>query len=374
MGRPTFTETDRKNLLLGLGGFEASKSDGLLLFSEAEVLPIERTVLPVPGLTAVLLEEMVGAKTRHRPEEKVHWAIPFAYKGIDCSLSLEKFGVRLRIADGAQFPAKEVMYRLQKATRRAERSVFSKYVASQTQAGNVTVENKSGLFSSMYAFFRDKATATLDAEPQTGKAAFNLAGIMNANFERKAEGLYYGLSMLDAYFSWLEHVLVLLLPFSGYDRTVDDLVAFIGARWGEKYKRVVGLDAQEAHTHYDRLTERNTYAHGGFEKKGASLRVHLDGFSPIPASMTRTVESPFFRMFPLEAADLKEVVNVLDQFDGFLQRRFPSGMEYVGSGLPVVFDEDGLNLLLEHADDPEAFRSWLEGFTQYVDMMENGDL
>lgn len=79
------------------------------------------------------------------------------------------------------------------------------------------------------------------------------------------------MAMIDAYFSRLEHFLVLALPFVGYKRDSDDLSQFIGSLWSDKFRRIFEIKNKEVQQHYDVLVGikekyRNTFAHGGFEK------------------------------------------------------------------------------------------------------------
>jgi len=59
---------------------------------------------------------------------------------------------------------------------------------------------------------------------------------------------------VNAFFSLLEHRLVLVLPFIDFDPADGALTAFIGARWGDKFRRVFDVASDStAHAIYDRL-------------------------------------------------------------------------------------------------------------------------
>ncbi|MDP2316562.1 MAG: hypothetical protein Q8P41_26955 [Pseudomonadota bacterium] len=315
----------------------------------------------MPTLLALLLEHVVGARFEHQPMEKVHWSCEFTFRGFACAVALEKFGLRLYVDQAAEgVDAGTILKKLNKSIAAAERYAFEPFVRSQTQAGNVVVQNLEGRLRAGYDHFRTRASAEKEGT------------------ELSWDGFHDGLAMLDAYFSWLEHVFVLLLPFAGYDRTTDDLVNFISAKWGDKYRRILGLNGDAERARYEAIHDikerlRNTFAHGGFEKGGASLYVQVDHHWPIPARMTGVVDSPLFRIVALDRAEFEEVCKLLDSFDAYLSERFPTGMLYARSGIDLPFSADYLKRLLEHAGDLSAFGDWLDGMAQYADAMQNGD-
>jgi hypothetical protein len=67
------------------------------------------------------------------------------------------------------------------------------------------------------------------------------------------------------------------------------LATFIGDRWSEKIKEAFNLGTTPTRAdHYNRLhdiaeTYRNMYAHGGLDKEGAAVWVHLPDLGAIPA-------------------------------------------------------------------------------------------
>lgn len=56
--------------------------------------------------------------------------------------------------------------------------------------------------------------------------------------------VYNSLAMIDSYFSRLEHILVLALPFSKNNKEYD-IKKFIGEFWFKKYSEVFDLNNQD---------------------------------------------------------------------------------------------------------------------------------
>ena len=107
------------------------------------------------------------------------------------------------------------------------------FAEEQIRAGQVTIANNSFLFRGKYEFFRSKAEECYqNAQPVTGEG--HVARI-NRKFKYDREAFFFASAALDSYFSYLEHLLVLLLPFSDFDQRRDDLVEFINSFWAEKF-------------------------------------------------------------------------------------------------------------------------------------------
>lgn len=323
-----------------------------------------------PTLALVVLEEVLDIEAEHRPYDKTHWTISFRFRENPASLSLQKSGLRLRCA-GQDTEVRDLLVCLRKAVAMAEKRSFRTIVASQISAGAVTVENLAQKYRQMYDFFRDLATSTFSTKPTGSEVAEHL----NKRLDLDRKGFYYGLSALDAYFSWLEHILVLLLPFAEYDRTSDDLLAFIGADWATKFKRVCPPEG-EAKRLLDELKHvkehiRNLNAHGGFAKKGASLLVHFV-HSAVPAKLS---EGTMLSVLSYELSPITwlTVVGVLSRADLLLDEAFPEGMAFVRSGLPLSFAEHDLAVMTGHIGDPAAFAGWLDGYSEYLDQIDNAD-
>src|SRR5688572_24969061 len=100
--------------------------------------------------------------------------------------------------------------------------------------------------------------------------------------------------MLDAYFSRLELILVLILPFvKKINLRSFDLELFISQGWREKFKVVFELQKnKKASQLFEKLIAvkeeyRNPLSHGYFFKGGSSLFVHMEHLGAIPMTMAK---------------------------------------------------------------------------------------
>jgi hypothetical protein len=328
----------RERLALALKEFVASDAQAP---HEAPFLhiPIAPRLLPLPDVAKFVLEQL-GAKSLPRGD-KTAWEIAFRYRGVNCTLALQKFGLRLYVdaeavsEEDAESFASQLVGQLQKGVRRVEKPVLRPLADKQLERGDVTIANQTGWLRGTYEHFVDAARAAFAADIKVvkpkeseGKGPLEAAGILDAltrEMNRSTVGAYNTLAAVNSYFSLLEHKLVLVLPFVGFDPSGGALATFIGDRWSEKIKKVfdVGNDA-DASRQYNRLhgiaeTYRNTYAHGGFDKEGAAVWAHLPGLGAVPARLSDIRDAPHFELFPVDEKDLGEITNAFAEVDDWLR-------------------------------------------------------
>lgn len=136
-------------------------------------------------------------------------------------------------------------------------------------------------------------------------------------------------AMASAYFSWLEHVLVLALPFTAHwDPAEKPVTKAIGDSWSDKWRYVlreamVAPDG-EAKRIFDLLSNaaeqfRNLDAHGGFGKKEQSLLVHTP-MGAIPARLAEGAGAIKATVISEAPSTFPEACDVFDNVDAYLRR------------------------------------------------------
>ncbi|MEM5649600.1 hypothetical protein AAHB57_17560 [Bacillus cereus] len=154
--------------------------------------------------------------------------------------------------------------------------------------GDITFSNESSLLRDRYLYFKDKAYNLYN---QNEREVANKNGYTNVyvKMQRNKEAFFYTQAMLDAYFSFQEHLMVLLLPFSDFDKNSESISTFIADTWTSKFKKVFKPSRKpEVMKYFDKLQlikekHRNKFAHGGFEKQDGSLSVKVSGIGFIPS-------------------------------------------------------------------------------------------
>lgn len=347
-----------------LRDFNSSSDDGeeLVWGSCREEVSIDSYLFPVPGLILYVLHELHGFPLGYCGD-KTHWTIPFVYQCVSCAISFEKSGLHL-YADrhqADQINLNKLLGKLKKAIEVVEKHVLTEIAQDQIKSGNITIPNRFHFLNGQYHYFRDQAASSYSS---LNPASFNEIVKINS------ESVYNSLAMIDAYFSRLEHFLVLALPFSSYDRAVDNLVNFVGSIWSDKIKRVMGLENPKIHNYYNRLLEvkekyRNTFAHGGFEKKGQSFYFHLPEVGAIPASMSGYKDSVYFNFFPIREPEFRDVCILFDEFDSLLESvTLPQAWQFAKSGIDLILEENYLLAMLATVNNPKEFDEWLSKMTE----------
>lgn len=347
---------------------------------------IDRAEMPVPELVQFILGGLLKLTT-YGPEEKLRWEIPFRYKGIHCSFALQKFGLRLYISCASGTDAdcnklhKEIIGKLKKRINSIEKTILIPFAQSQIKKGHVTIVNQYNNLENRYVYFREKAENASKRRFRSKGKDFteDLNKSLNHYFSTRIDLFYNALAMLDSYFSLLEHLFVLVLPFhnTGYD-----LVNYISEYWSDKFKKLFDIRKnQKAKSFYDRLDTikeryRNYYAHGCFEKAGASLYIHFPGLGAIPAQLTRVKNSAHFHFFPIEEDKFKEICETIDEFNEWL-RADSTGLKniikYIESGLNIPCDKKSLKQIKTAMKSEKSLNALIAHWSYLDDLHTNMD-
>jgi hypothetical protein len=302
---------------------------------------------PVPTLILFGLGYLRGL-TWWGPEEKLRWGIVASRHGHDFAVTYEKFGMRLYVSrDQSEELTSAIIGKLIAAARLGE-ACLSVLARHQIDAGNVTIENQYRYFDGAYTFFREKARAAYDSPPPESVKHYNAQGeISGSSWEPmrfQLEGGYLAGAMVDAYFSRLEHLFVLVLPFLDFDPTGGKLVEFVGRTWDTKWRSVFDVaDDRFAKSNYDKLhaikeVVRNPISHGGFMKKGTSFYFHVPTIGALPALLTRHGKTCELTVTRVPKNTYEELCSDLDRCDEFLwASRIGSAVRYAEAGLDVAF-------------------------------------
>lgn len=368
-----------------LAKFEAAR-EAAWSWTTSDRIDLER--MPVPWLAYLVLTQIVGSRDIG-PNEKVRWQVPFRYDGVDAMLADQKFGLRLYLdVPKDRDPAKvapEIGGKLAAIIRTLEKDVLADLGQARFDEGRVTVRNQSHRLRDAYEHFRAEAeeqlaTSEADDTHEMGEPGDPDGGIFKGfqkHMERLATGSYNGLAASMSYFSWLEHVLVLMLAFTEIDPSNGTLRRHIGDSWQDKFRRIFDISDRDAARILGRLQEvaeqyRNTYAHGGFDKAGATIGVHIDGIAPVPARLSDVRRAPQFEIYPFSPASFGDLTTVFDEVDSFLRngpRRL--AMQYVQAGLHVVFDEETREEYRDAMADDGKFTGYIDRQNELLDAYLN---
>lgn len=385
-------------------------------------LQVPSEQFPVPELARAALES--AGFVHQRWEEKTAWRVGGQFRGRNVSFASTKFGLKAMVetdreltpaplpavklptgvltsikVDLSQDPdlkafADGFVAAVKKAARVFGDRVLGTFVSNQVDDGNVTLLNQSYRLRGAYNLFRWQGQALIDGHgnPQTRKdmAAIALRG---AGFDPANPSLllpffldtnvgYCLTAMASAYFSWLEHVLVLALPFTPHwDPARKPVTQVIGDSWSDKWRNALRApgataDAEEKRV-FDLLASaaeqfRNLDAHGGFGKKEQALLAH----TPLGAIPARLVEGagPIKAQVISEApSTFPEACAVFDEVDTFLHGGpMREAFTWIEGGLQVPFNAEFRQRIREAIDaGGEAFAEEVDVFAAREDALNN---
>lgn len=348
---------------------------------------VSRERFPVPGLVYLLLSRVVGLKC-YGPWEKMVWGFHFEHNGQIFALQFEKFGLRAYGPELADDTEEKSIARVEVALQRIEKSLrhiepyFAELVRVSTDELKVTVPNLYHQLDERYRFFRERAKTAYASKPEAPRVIWQSEDGKSQTTESRPfqpviEGGYFAGAMLDAFFSKLEHELVVVLPFSDAMPRVKNLTSFIGSFWGDKWKLVLSLENTDSARLYGRLRVakeriRNVLGHGGFEKRGASLLVHSEA-GAIRAALSRHKDSIHFNLFPIPHESFDELCGLLDAVEEYLEETLGFGAAWLKSGLDVCFDDASREKYRNAMGSEDDFQQLIERTGHEADMYANMD-
>lgn len=289
--------------------------------------------------------------------EKVAWEIPIKFKGSPFILTHRKFGFEIISnyeSEEINELAFEAMTNIQKAMKFAE-NLIEPEIKALLLKGAITLDNEYSNIRNRYEFYREQAqnefesleTTKSNSDLVLDKGLDEAIKSHNAYLKRINAGNYYLTSMLDAYYSLLEHTLVLILPFiKGISLSDINLETYIGSNWKEKYKIVFPLNTDKGALklleRLDKIKEdyRNPLTHGYFQKNGHSFYVHMKNLGAIPMSLTKTNRNLKYHFGGLGHYTYIEICKCFDDCDKYFadNELTKYGMNYIKSSLSIAFD------------------------------------
>lgn len=305
-------------------------------------IKLDRQRFPVPGLLRFVMIER-GCHDLGR-WEKTAWQYPFQWNGALGLISLRKFGLRLEVwcesadQDRHEDEVQGLIGRLIASQRTAE-ALLQPIADQQFVAGNVTLQNQFHSQRATYEYFREGARLAFVGDGRLAGPSYF--------FGEQREGSYNTIAMCTAYFSYLEHFLVLSLPFLSHwsgsqSMNVRD---FIGKKWGDKFRYVFAVSGDgSVNGLFSRLTSvaetyRNSYAHGAFGKEDATVHFHVPRVGAIPGNMTAVKDSPQYSFFPTGHEDFNTVCALFDECNSHLEADATRyAWEWISAGLDVRYD------------------------------------
>ncbi len=302
-------------------------------------------------------------------DEKVAWRIPIKYRGIPFVLTHEKFGFSIKTnyeSEDITQKAIEAVLNIKKAIPFIE-VLFEDFIRGEVNVGNVTIINQYQIIKERYTFFRVKAKQQFEKIKKIEKEDWS-----KANFKKRLkyqkEGENYATAMLDSYFSLIEHLFVLLLPFMKH-LTVESIILeeFIGFNWKVKFSTIIPLTGTvEALKLYERIKKikddfRNPLTHGYFHRDGHSLLVHIPSLGAIPVTLTKENKSLNYRFLIIKSSSFDDICSCFDDFDKFLETESGTkfGVQFIKTGLQIDYNKESNEIYKSVMTTDKEFKEFI---------------
>ena len=347
----------RVEMKRALADFESELPENCAPWSLSPRRPDPR-LFPVPELVLFALRDVLGFQSSG-VGEKVRWSIYATVCGEPLIFEDGKFGFAIAHRQGVSPELlKRVEGQLSSSLRRLNR-FLSDFAKEQIAAGNLTLANRMSEFDNRYRFFREIAndefapgTTSEDDEQDTGatevsKVFSDLTARLNRYLHRQETGYFASGAMVDAYFSRLEHQVLLLRAFVGRPLASGEFEAFLKMTWDERLRSVVNFGVDEemgrllGQLRNVKSTIRNPLAHGGMENDGGAFYFHLPRIGAIPANLSLYRGRLQTSFFPISDVTHAQTCDLFDALDAALAEgtlELPN--EFVRCGIDPQFDAD----------------------------------
>lgn len=371
----------RKRLSKALAGFSSDFPADLNPWDMESSRP-DAELFPVPELVLFAFRNILGWRWSGRGE-KVRWTVYGSVLGEPVGFELRKFGFTILRAKDPKVPYDRIVGQVGAAMRQIE-DLLAPFALKQIRSGNVLIVNRFSDFESRYRYFRDKAKKAFAKADRSAKFArpngkkkkksdaelLNdmFSAVLNDVYAAQTEGYYLTTAMIEAFFSALEHRLILLRAFLGLQLDSGGLEEFLTKSWNEKLKTVLllendhqaGLTLGKLRRIKERL--RNPFSHGGVENDGGSLFFHLPGIGVVPANFSNFADSPRFSFIPVKVDNFDECCLVFDAVHDLLSTgplAFPH--QFIDAGVDPSFDAETISEYAGvMAKGAAAVEQWIE--------------
>ena len=289
--------------------------------------------LPAPYLVYFLLHDLLGFGDLGR-FEKLAYSLPVDFKGTAYLIDHRKFGLGVFAADpeAQEAEAAEIVRLVNKGVKAAQ-PYFDHLARSAGEGSSLNVHNHSRELYERFEYLRrlhlekaEEAERRKDERDVTTHVSDD-GKVKSTSYHFPAqvirrEARWVGISAVEAFFSWTEHVFIHIAILRGNAKTGQDVRQLAAADWAEKFKAALGIDDAETKALYDELTAarrqlRNHVAHGAFGKDGQAFSFHSSaGAVPLLLPYKRSQESLRFGF----GADLRpdEALVIIERFEAHL--------------------------------------------------------
>ena len=343
--------------------------------------------LPEYYFAYLLLVDFLGYPKLGR-DEKVAWKIPVEINGRVLYLEHRKmgFGVFSYESRNCEDLATQLIRRLNKAVAIAS-PYFDWRAKCAVANSEINVLNRSNKLTARFNFLDgllDEKLAEIEQrsqEVEVKKLPYGIEIRSIPGHGLKQEASWLAISVIESFFSWTEHVFVLLAIIQGKCVTGDSVQELAKKEWADKFKVAIDINDSGSKKHYDNLVQlrrhvRNFIAHGAIGKQFAAFRFH-SAAGAIPAKFPSRTESNYFESALILSESAGAHQREKDLIHGFMEHVktgvLAPAWVYIDSGLPLILTEAKKGKYqdaMKSVEAMEEYTDWMAGLADYYANME----
>lgn len=307
--------------------------------------------------------------------EKVAWSVPVEFNGKAFLVEHRKFGLGIFAGDAHDDPldAREIARLIHRGVK-AAKPFFTWLAEEAAQASALNVVNRARTLFERFEFFAGIyaariSEAELRKEERTridlGPNAWTVSW---PSFDLRKEADHYAISTIESFFSWTEHVFILIAILRGACVTGEDVRQLARADWETKFKAALDLADTKTKLFFDKLLRvrrqvRNFVAHGSFGKEGEAFRIHSSA-GAVPMRMLDEPRGPRFGLGGGAGYADEQAIQLLHDFVDHLWdgERSPARIYIQDYELPLIltYAKDGTYVqCMTSVEEMEAFTDQL---------------
>lgn len=318
--------------------------------------------------------------------EKIAWSIPIDFKGKAFLIEHRKFGLGIFVenAKANEHDAEQIAILIKDGVKLAE--PYSEYLANDAvKRSALNVINKGRNLFERYEYFlslyNEKA---LECEKRKDEAHKEKIGSATSfylpSYDLRRNADWLALATIDAFFSWTEHVFILLAILKNNISTALEIADLADEEWSIKFKKALNMGEPKTKEFYDQLILirrqlRNYIAHGAFGKQGEAFYFH-SATGAVPLLLPHQGGKSRFTLSEDLGFEESKVIEVIKSFieHFWSDDREPAKLYIQESDLPIILPnavdgtydkamesvEDMRDLILKttHAFDRAANMDW----------------
>lgn len=309
--------------------------------------------------------------------EKIAWSVPVEFNGKAFLIEHRKFGLGIFAGEVPrdESEAAEVAKLIIRAVKAAQ-PYFAWRADEAAKASELNVVNRAPELFKRFEFFAGRYASRM-AEAEQRKDEYiktdlspTASIVRHPASELRREAEHYAVSTIEGFFSWTEHVFILISILLGACTTGEEVRLLAKADWETKFKAALDINEPVTKRFYDALIHvrrqvRNFVAHGSFGKDGEAFAFHSSA-GAVPMRMVDERSGPHFQFGAGAGYADETAIEMLHRF-----------LEHLWSGsraaAHVYIQEDQLPLILTMAKDGTYARGMasLEEMKALADHLSN---